>query len=832
MTVASEFCGPTDLRWTGAETSFAAGFVAETAEAVKVSYLPDATSVRVDLTLGIHFSVAGAGSGSVTVIPLALPAAPGNIRILRSTPATQEVAFENLRKFDNAIHTRLHDRAAMRDAELMMRLGAAADALENAQHLQDLSNHVDIVSTEVEADKETAEAARDVAVAAAGTNLVNFPTRDIAALATIPAVIKYVQVAGTVESGDGGDAIYVRVTSEPAFEGGKFRSQDRFLPDGSTSAGDGGWWLFKSSDPRVAHFGAIRTLDDRAVWQTAISSLSAGDTLAFPAGIKGTIVNGDGGGEANPQAARWVAVNGDGYLAALTSDTDDVRVVINGQIDFTSFVDDGFRFTGDRVKFIAERGGKVTNTSGVFVADNSSDPTVQWRPSLIRLDGDDCEIAGLHFLNHPTIAAWLRGSRGKVHHNLFEGGPTEHAVGEYTVQFFVALAPESGGGVGGDVSYNTFRRSAAGGAAYTAIFGVQPGALFGFNKIYDMLEHGIYNYGTGVTMIGNHVDDTIGTMQAAALQNFAPGCILKANQLTGNNNVIALQEASDCLVELNRGGGVTVRKYHATGTSALVENLILSQNILVAPPGQFWPIDIGLDQPFKKISLLGNIVSGGGDSFANQRGAISVVVTDTAGDGGQELLAQGNVVDGGASYSLLARRISSGLITGNNFKDAWIGGGGDTAARLFNCDGLKFGWNHVRDSRETPVLSRILYAPTADGNSNLEGNFNNISRPKAAANAFMTLPDDARPEGNTQDALPLTGTFTMPNVDAQNFNHTAVRAGAKIRLYPRNKEAWDLQASAYHIDVSAISNGVFQVATANGAAATPTGGVFDYEILQ
>ncbi|MGX9443851.1 right-handed parallel beta-helix repeat-containing protein [Nitrobacteraceae bacterium UC4446_H13] len=674
------------------------------------------------------------------------------------------------------------------------------------------------IQTAAEAAQTAAEAARDVATGAMSAFLgTEFETKALAEAYSPSAAPNFIWTAfydtdhvpgsGGTYAKDAGTDLTIT------------------LSDGVTEVNYG----LAVERPIIAQYGAINTLDDIEVWRTASSKLQDGDTLAFPAGLKGTLRNATGtGATIYDQRADAVA---NSKLKALTCDKNGVTIVINGQVDFTSALDDGFRFTGNGVKFVGEN-GKITNTSGDFLADNSTDTTVQWRPSLIRLDGDECEVTGLHFLDHPTIAAWARGSRSKIHHNLFEGGPTEHQVGEYTVQFCVALAPESGGGIGSDVSYNTFRRSAANGAAYTAIFGVQPNATFGSNKIYDMLEHGIYNYGAGCSIIGNHVRDTLGNMQAAAIQNFAGSAIIEGNHLDGNNPFIALQIASDCQVRGNRGGGISVRTYHAALSSDLVENLLIAQNFLQCPTGQFWPIDIGLAQPFKKLQILGNVISGGGDSFSNQRGAMSVVVTDDAATGGQELLVEGNTVDGGASYSLLTRRVSSGLVTGNNFKDAWIGGGSDTAVRMYSSDALKFNNNHVRDSRETPVLTRILYAPTTDGNSNIEGNFNNISRPASSSNAFMVLPDAARPEGNTQDSLPLSGTFTMGNVNSQNVTHTSLRPGAKIRLYPVNKEAWALQAGSDSIYVSAISAGTFQVATKSGANAGSSAPVFDYLIVQ
>lgn len=280
MTVASEFCGPTNLRWTGAETSFAAGFSADAAETVKVSYLPDATSVRVDLVLGVHFSVSGVRAGPVTVLPLALPPAPGALTILRDTPAIQDVEFENLRKFDNATHTHLHDRAAMRDAELRMRLGAAYDALENAGHLQNLADHVDIVSGEVDEDRAATEVARDVALSAAGTNLVNFSSRAVAALTVIPAILVTAITGGYTTAGDLGGARYSRVADEPS-HAGKFQSSD------------GAWWELREAIVNQHMFGAKGdgVTDDTNALKAWLGYCKA--TGAYPKGAAGEHVISD-----------------------------------------------------------------------------------------------------------------------------------------------------------------------------------------------------------------------------------------------------------------------------------------------------------------------------------------------------------------------------------------------------------------------------------------------------------------------------------------------------------------------------------------------------------
>ncbi len=79
MTVSSEACGPISLRWTGAETSFVPGWQAQDVTDIEVYYLADAQgSLQVLLTLDTHYAATlAAGSGLVTVTPVALPAAPG-----------------------------------------------------------------------------------------------------------------------------------------------------------------------------------------------------------------------------------------------------------------------------------------------------------------------------------------------------------------------------------------------------------------------------------------------------------------------------------------------------------------------------------------------------------------------------------------------------------------------------------------------------------------------------------------------------------------------------------------------------------------------------------
>jgi hypothetical protein len=116
LLAATETSISAGLSWTGVETSFPAGFNADAAGSVKVYYLSAAGALSL-LTQGVHYGVALGAGNAVTVNPLALPAAPGTLFILRDTPALQQTDFNNLSSFSPDVHTMLHTRAIMLAAE-------------------------------------------------------------------------------------------------------------------------------------------------------------------------------------------------------------------------------------------------------------------------------------------------------------------------------------------------------------------------------------------------------------------------------------------------------------------------------------------------------------------------------------------------------------------------------------------------------------------------------------------------------------------------------------------------------------------------------------------
>jgi len=126
VTVATELCH-TELAYTGVETTFPAGYSAQSATAVFVTYR-DVNGNITTLTPGINVTVqVDPASGAVTVMAVGggMPAAPGTVIIDRVTPGVQATNFANLGAYSALTHQQLHDAAAMRDDENKYRVGRA-----------------------------------------------------------------------------------------------------------------------------------------------------------------------------------------------------------------------------------------------------------------------------------------------------------------------------------------------------------------------------------------------------------------------------------------------------------------------------------------------------------------------------------------------------------------------------------------------------------------------------------------------------------------------------------------------------------------------------------
>lgn len=171
---------------------------------------------------------------------------------------------------------------------------------------------------EAAASQADAEAARDIAAgyASSAVSQGNVPIYSTVAgmsAITVPAGIITLRVNGCAAVGDGGDALYIRVATQPTHNG-KFRSADRFLPNGTTDNTNGGWWELNVKEVYPEHFmtsGWNSSADHSSFIQSAIDYAYAkasyivrfmgrgywGNSITVPSGIKmlgAAIATGDG----------------------------------------------------------------------------------------------------------------------------------------------------------------------------------------------------------------------------------------------------------------------------------------------------------------------------------------------------------------------------------------------------------------------------------------------------------------------------------------------------------------------------------------------------------
>lgn len=97
---------------------------------------------------------------------------------------------------------------------------------------------------------------------------------------TIPAATQMIHTTGFATAGDGGHGCYVRVSSAPTPTSSGFRTTDRFLPNGSTSSGNGGWWQLRpfQGNVNIKQFGAV---SDTGTTYTAENDAAFADAFTY-----------------------------------------------------------------------------------------------------------------------------------------------------------------------------------------------------------------------------------------------------------------------------------------------------------------------------------------------------------------------------------------------------------------------------------------------------------------------------------------------------------------------------------------------------------------------
>ncbi|WP_226576694.1 right-handed parallel beta-helix repeat-containing protein [Acuticoccus sediminis] len=163
------------------------------------------------------------------------------------------------------------------------RVAAAASADEASGYADDASASATAAAASATAASDHADDADTARLAVeAALEVVNGPfvARDLANLEALsfPPEAKTIEVQRYADTSPRGRASYARVWEQPVGHEGWRRSADRYLPDGTTDATNGGYFILDEDEPDPTMFGA--SCNHREVVDAAITSGSSTITSA------------------------------------------------------------------------------------------------------------------------------------------------------------------------------------------------------------------------------------------------------------------------------------------------------------------------------------------------------------------------------------------------------------------------------------------------------------------------------------------------------------------------------------------------------------------------
>ena len=580
--------------------------------------------------------------------------------------------------------------------------------------------------------------------------------------------------------------------------------------------------------------GDISTWDWRPAIQSALASLSAGETLHFPAPHIYRAVNATSASGTTIVERRADAVL-NGTLFAVTSATNRIAIRVDGQINGTSALDDIFRLTGDHVTFCGQ--GTIRNVSGEFLdTNNQADSTVQWFPSLVRLEGNFSGSRDLTYYDAPTVGLNLRGDDNWADRNTFVGGLTAH--GDGTILFGIYSGISNVLKFRHLITRNHFGRSAENGACYSGVFATSRNSVFAMNTGKSVLEHLIYSNGYGAKILHNDVDDA---GLAAAYQSFGDHALIEGNRAincSGGVQVTTLDGVRIIGNDFSEGislSGIAVRTKTGAASDSVEYDVVIANN-RVAVTGTQSPIDVAMTTGLRGLIITGNTVSGGpAPGNSGDEGNIRIRYVTGAAGNLRNVTISGNTHRDCAGYAIAMRGVQQFKIHDETIRNA-NGTTSDVAMRFFSCTNGEVYNNTVEDTRGTKLTARILFASTADGNSSISAHDNNGVTLLASGNALCAVPTNELGFNNHQDSLGNVGLFTMTAAaslvvdSAVSKQTTSIRAGATVVIEPLNKAAVDQQAGVKRLYVSAVAAGQFTVSTSDATAAVAA--TYTYRILQ
>lgn len=223
------------------------------------------------------YSVSGIGNasgGSVTypLTGVALPLAKG-IVIARVVPYLQQLDIVNEDGFYPENLEKALDNIVFQTQQLAEQVGRSIMAPSGVKPPQWLAGESsNLLYTDAEGTVRSSETTPDersqrIAGEQALASLIGqqgvisdhfFETQLALSLATVSPLFQLVVVNGYSQAGDAPTHVFKRVSSEPIHQG-KRRSLDRFLPNGTVSPENGGWWEISGPVLSFDHFGVDKS---------------------------------------------------------------------------------------------------------------------------------------------------------------------------------------------------------------------------------------------------------------------------------------------------------------------------------------------------------------------------------------------------------------------------------------------------------------------------------------------------------------------------------------------------------------------------------------------
>lgn len=517
--------------------------------------------------------------------------------------------------------------------------------------------------------------------------------------------------------------------------------------------------------------------DDRLAIQDVFDITPANSTVIFPRVSEFyKVVIGTGKGSTIIAQRADALANDTLYPIKISKDS--VTVIVRGIIKSTTILGNMFELQGNSVVFIGE-GGKLQGPGGEdtigFLDTNTSDTTLQWHPSLLKVNGDNCNVSSLSFEDYPTHGIDCYGKALIVDSCLFVGGRVAHSTTGGTVLMGIRT------NVGADsviIKNNRFIANSKGGKCYSCVFPSGDNFIISNNICEKYHEHAVYAYGNYGSIIDNKFTDV--NCIASDIQYFATYGSIKGNYSIGTEGFVQIMHGKGTIIEgntvTNCRGGIIVRPYHTVDVDKLPSGLKLLNNYIeltAGTTGSCLSFYILGTYDISDILISGNTFANGYYTQTSQVAASLLIGAGSSENNGIKFLrVENNVIRSGRGAVSWLKGIHNSIFKNNKFISETIDGVTSAFSSAINANYVTdtiFEGNEFIDLKETPTMARIIQLNT--GTSNLTVSDNNIIN--YTSNIYLDYDTDAKiiyKNNNRRNYLSLAGSYdNKPNAYAQEY---------------------------------------------------------------